>query len=522
MIAATALAGIGTVLSGEGEGPQQHDLFVDTSVLASPNANEVVIDVPSVFHWSRYQKGTLGEFTYTIYPDGTAKIMSGTDRLIETARIECVAAVMCTVAMANGTAFEVPVGQGLRPTVPESIEAESTAQYIARWILTGTAPEVVEPLPVVEQDQPELQPTTPETQASANTATEVEGPPTVIPTSDSDIPIEDTDQFIADETLESDNETVAGTDENTTEPPLASQDAEDPTVIDQSAENERASSEIECDVVDPFFPDLCTGPKPQQQAVAEDIAPPIAPLRREPSSVSVQPASATLPETETAQPPQEERWSFSDLNCSVTASASLAFIEGGNAKPRVSLGCGTQLTDRLSFRGALIGYAIPSHQEDWDPDFTYAFNYKVNDRINLSYSNYSGSFSDSGGTLAGLFDGNLRASYKLPDIRLPNDTPLPCTASMGLPDPTTSSLNLSCGYSITPDLRLGATAYIYLSGEQDEFSPDYSYTVSYRINDTWRLSYNNYSNNRWPWNRGDSPSSGITGGSLSLTHHISF
>ena len=83
--------------------------FVDTSNLAAPDADEIITDVPSAFHWSRYQQGKLGDFTYTIYPDGSAKVMSGSDRLIEVARLECEAAQMCAIAMADAADFTVPV-----------------------------------------------------------------------------------------------------------------------------------------------------------------------------------------------------------------------------------------------------------------------------------------------------------------------------------------------------------------------------------------------------------------------------
>ncbi|SMX31310.1 hypothetical protein COL8621_00383 [Actibacterium lipolyticum] len=511
----TVVTCLGTVLVGDANvSPQAY--FVDTSILAAPNADEVIIDVPSAFHWSRYQQGKLGEFTYTIYPDGSAKVMSGTDRLIEEARIECVAALMCSVEMADSTNFTVPVERGLRPALPDAFDERSAATYVAQWILMGTAPEIVAVPPEAAPEQPENEPLeTGISNGDGNIVQPAIEPPIEL-TQASNNTVDNTNDPDAVGEDEGNSASLDGTLNDAPQEPVKD------VAVAQSDEGDDRPSEIECDEVDPFFPELCTGPRPLRPEVSDPSTPPAVVPRREPTGAMPQSTAAIVEEPEAAPASADEGWSLSDLNCSVTASASLAGLDGGNAKPRVSLGCGTRITDRLSFRGALIGYAIPSHQEDFDPDFTYAFNYKVNDRINLSYSNYSASFSDSDGALAGLLDGNLRASYKLPDIPLPNDRSLPCTASIGLPDVASSSLNLSCGYSITPDLRVGGTAYLYLLGEQDEFSPDYSYTASYRINDDWRLSYNNYSNNRFPWNRGASPGPGLLGGSISLTHQIEF
>lgn len=514
----TVVTCLGTVLAGEANVSPQ-DYFVDTSILAAPYADEVIIDVPSAFHWSRYQQGKLGEFTYTIYPDGSAKVMYGTDRLTEKARIECVAARMCTVAMADGTDFTVPVERGLRPALLDAFNERSAATYLAQWILMGTAPEIIAVPQEAAPEQPENEPF--ETGSlngdSAISQPAIEPANTLTQVSNDTVDtINDPDAIgVADEN-EGNSASLDGT------PNDAPQDPVEDVAVVRSDEGVDRPAEIECDEVDPFFPELCTGPKSQQPIVLEPSAPPVVVPNIEPTGAMPQLATAIVVEPEAEPVPEDEGWSLADLNCSVTASASLAGLDSGNAKPRVSLGCGTQITDRLSFRGALVGYAIPNHKEDFDPDFTYAFTYKFNDRINLGYSNYLGSFSNSDGALAGLLEGNLRASFELPDISLPNESSLPCTASIGLPDPTASSLNLSCGYAVTPDLRVGATAYVYLSGEQDEFSPDYSYTVSYRINENWRLSYNNYSNNRFPWNRGESPGPGLTGGSISLSHKIEF
>ena len=71
-------------------------------------------------------------------------------------------------------------------------------------------------------------------------------------------------------------------------------------------------------------------------------------------------------------------------------------------------------------------------------------------------------------------------------------------------------------------LRLGVSTHLYLADAQDTYQPDYTYTASYRINEDWLVSYQNYSNNRFPWNRGEDPGPGFTGGSVSVTYQMAF
>lgn len=239
-----------------------------------------------------------------------------------------------------------------------------------------------------------------------------------------------------------------------------------------------------------------------------------------PSSVS------TLPEV--AAPEELSLAEQYNLRCSATGSTTLIYENDDGStqpfgKPRLSLGCSADLTDRLTLRVSMIRYLFPDQQEDFDPDFTYAFNYKVSDKINLGYSNYSAQFDGpEGNFIDGLTGGSLRASYRLPKLELPNEKSIGCTASANLPDPTASSVNLSCGYSITPKLRVSGTAYFYFPDRQGEFDPDFSYTASYRVSDKWQLSYSNYGNNRWPWNPSESPGRGFGGGTISATYTISF
>ena len=75
---------------------------------------------------------------------------------------------------------------------------------------------------------------------------------------------------------------------------------------------------------------------------------------------------------------------------------------------------------------------------------------------------------------------------------------------------------------MTDKLRVGVTANLYMPDKQGDYDPDYTYTASYRPAKDWLISYGNYSNNRWRWNRGKDPGPGITGGSLSVTYSFKF
>ncbi|WP_163850819.1 hypothetical protein [Pseudooceanicola aestuarii] len=455
--------------------------YVNTAVLATPDAREIFVDIPSALAWARYQRGTLGRWSYVFYPDGTAKLMDDADRARVRARLTCVAGAACRVATAEGRVMEVPVGTGARPDLPEDGALDSAARFLAQWLLAGTAPPPPPPAPAP--------PSLPERPAA----------PLV--------------------------ESVS--------PPPQSPDAPGPPAtapIGPAAVGLRAPQAVAdpvCSETAPFLPSACAQP-------TEPLA--LPPVRPAPAARPGAPASrvAAAPPAPTAEAvavntPEEAETLFDryKVNCSLTGTTSLAFLhpdaaERGPAKPRVSLGCSARFSERLSMRLSLIGYLTPEDQAASDPDYSYAFTYRISDRLSLGYSNYTARFSGVDGGVNGLLDGDLRASYKLPPLRLPNDTNVVCNASIGLPLPAENSMNLSCGYAVTKRFRIGGTTYFYMPGQQDTYQPDFSYTASYRFNDDWLLSYNNYSNNRWPWNRGKDPGRGFTDGSLSLTYKLTF
>lgn len=497
--------GASQAISQGPEEPQSATLpqeaFVNTAELAEPNAQEVLLDLPSALHWSRHQRGTLGPWIYVLYPDGTAKILDGTDRPLVMASLSCVAGKACDIAKADGSGFVVPVGTGDRPAGRDGDDLDSVATYLAKWILAGTAPPPPPPPPPVVEPKPQAP---------------IVDPVPVSAAADADATLTDAEA-----------ETDADGD-------LSDADAEAALAEEQLAAEAEQSASFEdepvCPEEDSFLPGSCAQPtEPLRPRTTQPIFSPPAPRAESPQE---QPAS---PQADRAPAPAEEPASnvadrFIDrynINCSITGSTSLAFLntnadERGPAKPRASLGCSARLTERLSVRLSMIGYANPKEQESWDPDYTYAFTYRVNENLSLGYSNYSARFGAGGSPVSDLLKGKLRANYKLPPFKLPNDKSVHCNASLGLPKITQESLNLSCGYAVTKKLRVSGTAYFYAPGGQGTYQPDYSYTASYRVNDDWLLSYNNYSNNRWPWNKGEAPGPGIFGGSLSLTYKFKF
>ena len=457
--------------------------FVNTADPAAPDAREIVQDIPNALHWSRQQRGQLGEWHYVFFPDGTARVLQGADRKTIAAELTCEAGVACHIRRRDGTGFTVEVGRGARPELPARTDLDSVARYLAAWLLAGTAP----PLP------PE-QPTEPE--------------PASLPA----VPLSD----------------AAGTPPPAIPTPPAGTASDQTRTAEAGAAPERVdSTDATCAAPDPFMPDACAvaaAPPPDAPDGAPGLGAARLPGLARPAPVSGPTSAASAEGTPKARPSLIERF---DISCSVTMSAGLAGLAStggsdsrGVAKPRASLGCGARLTEKLTLRTSLIGYFNPDQQRSWDPDYTYALSYRFSDSITLSYSNYSARFRS--GDLAGLLDGTLRATYRLPPLPLGTEKELPCSASLGLPRPDRTAFSLSCSYLVAEKLRLGASTHLYLADAQDTYQPDYTYTASYRINDDWLVSYQNYSNNRFPWNRGEDPGPGFTGGSVSVTYQMAF
>lgn len=467
--------------------PSGSTLHLDTADLAIPTAQEVIVDLPSAFHASRYQRGEINGLRYVLYPDGSGKIMQAYDLRTVLFRLNCTSDISCIITDVGGSSVVVPAVNGPKPVMPLAPDGIGLARYLAEWLLAGTGEAVASPEGKSTAEEPMgvgIKVTSPEPQPQEITR--------------------------GDNKAESDL--------------VESQHQKTPAPVSKRA----ASS---CVGQGAGLSTLCAKqPKP---ALKRQVA------KRKPSrktSVAVRALAKPIVPTsvvsrlENTKDARERETFFQriKLACSITGSVTLRYKNHSSGserfgKPRASFGCGAKLTDKLSLRLSVIGYGDKNEKSPSDAEFTYALSYRATDKITLSYSNYSARFDNSGSAFVdSLASGTLRASYKLPKIKLPNDKTIGCSASLGLPDPRDTTANLTCSYAVTDRLRISGTAYAYFSGQQENWDPDFAYTASYRINDDWSLSYSNYANNRFVWNKSSSPGEGILGGTVSLSYKFKF
>lgn len=470
-------------------------VFLNTSDLAAPNAEEVIIDVPNAFHWARYQRGDLNGWRYFLYPDGSAKAIQ--DKVPQRSQftLTCQSGVACQVVRPDGTSFSIPAVGGARPNPPTAPEGEAIARYLAEWILAGTGKPTVRPAPVDVVH--------PGVSGHLAPAPPPEAPPH--------------------KTAQLKPLNAGGLPDETSQPEVGA--------ITELSEPSDRPDQV-CSEPEPFLPSSCAQPlrdlERQEPAIRGNT--PSAPSNNRIKAASA-PVPTSRPKLTTGEMPEDTPKTFFDridLACSVTASTSLGFIKSGSStrsigKPRASIGCSTKLTEKLSLRFSILKYANARDQSDDDPDFTYAFSYRYSEKLSFSYSNYSAQFGGAnGGLINALTSGSLRGSYQLPRITLPNNKRVACSTGFGLPNPIDENFNLSCGYAVTDKLRISGSANLYFPNAQGDYDPDYTYTASYRPSKDWLISYSNYSNNRFPWNRGKNPGPGLSGGSLSVTYGLKF
>ncbi|APX24096.1 MAG: hypothetical protein CML50_12875 [Rhodobacteraceae bacterium] len=428
---------------------------VDTLDPAVPGAEEVLEDTPNSFAWSRYQVGTVGGWSYRLFPDGSAFILPDDPRAVADYILKCTTGVSCDILTAETVVETIPATGAPKPELPDGIDGLGLARYLARWVLagTGTPPQAAAPPPEQDTTGPE--------------------------------PVE------------------------TTEAPSAS--PVPPTVPASTTTSAAPSGNATCVQPDPFYPDACRAAATPPAAAAPASAP-----ARQP----VQPSA-----------PEDERMTLAErfrLSCSVSSGATLQYADDEDqhtryGKLKVSLGCYARLSEKLSMQASVISYPIKGQQAPWDPDFTYSFTYKVTDRISLNYSNYSARFSGGDSNfVSSILKGSLRGYYKLPDLPIGETRKAACSVGIGLPDPREHSLTLGCSMGVTDKLRVGLTGYAYPKGVQEPWNPDYTYTASYQVNDRIQVSYANYSNNRLPWNRADTPGPGPLGGSVTVSYKLKF
>lgn len=79
----------------------------------------------------------------------------------------------------------------------------------------------------------------------------------------------------------------------------------------------------------------------------------------------------------------------------------------------LNLSCSYQVTDRFRISGTAYAYTS-GKQENWEPDFAYVASYKINDDLNLVYSNYANNrffWNDSSSPGEGIYGGTLSLTY---------------------------------------------------------------------------------------------------------------
>lgn len=453
--------------------PQPASVQLDTSDLAIPTAQEVIVDLPSAFYAPRYQSGEINGLRYVLFPDGSGKVMQARKQREVLFRLNCSANIACTISGADGSDTVVPAINAPKPILPTDPDGMALSRYLAQWLVAETG---VAPTPVAAPILAEAS-----VQEVAKPVQEIEAPV---------------------------------------------QKADAPALKEKKVVLAELKPQPKQQPWTQIQPTRKTKPRvvrhtPKKQAPAKVAARATPPVVREEPVVS---------KLDTTQSASERKTLFQRINlaCSVTGSVTLRYKNHSSGserfgKPRASFGCGAKLTDKLSLRLSVIGYADKNEKSPSDAEFTYALSYRATDKLTLSYSNYSARYSDSSAAFVdSLTDGALRASYKLPKIKLPNSKTIGCSASIGLPKPKDTTANLSCSYAVTDRLRISGTAYAYFSGNQEPWDPDFAYSASYRINDDWSVSYSNYANNRFFWNKSSGPGEGILGGTVSISYKFKF
>lgn len=449
-------------------------VVVDTASPAVPAANEIIVDLPSARHASRYQQGDVNGLRYVLFPNGSGKVMRAEDTRSVLYRLSCTTGVSCSISGDGAADMTVAAVNGPKPVMPVAPDGAKLARYLAEWVLAGTgaAPTppkmeqpTEEPIPVVAQE-----------------------PPVIVAKAAPAAPPEQTN------------------------PPVQSavETAATPKAVMKTANLPKAK------------------PKAKQRVKARQKSTPSA-ARVSVAAKPVAPAAIQKTQNVTKNAPQQQTLlQRINLACSITGSVTLRYKNHKTGserfgKPRASLGCGAKLSEKLSLRLSVIGYADRHEKSPSDAEFTYAITYRATDKITLGYSNYSGRFDNSSSVFVdSLTSGTLRASYKLPRISLPNEKTIGCSASIGLPNPKDTTANLRCSYAVTDKLRISGTAYAYFPGKQESYDADFAYSASYRVNDDWSVTYSNYANNRFFWNKSKSSGEGLLGGTVSVSYKFKF
>lgn len=458
---------------------------VDTSVLFTPGAQEILRDSPNVFFSSRFQIGRVGSWSYRLFPDGSALVLPDRDNSAADYSIDCPTRASCVISGSDGST-ETVTANSPSPEEPGTTDGRALAQTLAYWIMTGKYPPA----------QPVFVPSAPTSPAPA--------------------------------ALSSEPLSGQGLSTGAAKPALASQPSI-PTVAGAVLEAPVRSVPTEPEEVEVEVAQLTPA---EAEIVNEELQQDWTP---EPTAVVIPVLTNRKAPTPTAEPKAtnepKARETLAEkfrLSCSVSAVFGLQFNDYKDGskefgKQTASFGCGARLTERLSLRLSVIAYRVQDQKAPWDPNFTYALSYRFTDWLTLGYSSYSAQFSDPGGNLLNAFSsGSFQLSAKLPNLPLGETRNLACSSFVSVPQDYDHRFGLSCGIRATEKLTVRGTIYAYPKSGQEPWDPDYVYTAAYALTDDIRIEYANYANNRWPWNGSTSTEPGPLGGTFRVSYRLKF
>lgn len=222
--------------------------------------------------------------------------------------------------------------------------------------------------------------------------------------------------------------------------------------------------------------------------------------------------------------------------------------EGSGTQGSQSLGGPNfQQTVRYNPLGSWFGqitfyqYVHRSQQEEWNPDFSYAFGYDDWRPYTLSlvYSNYTGNRLDPspGQSVSNFDEGTISFGWKFrfpepvtrlllidPDGVIDSGIYYVATPRYSQADTTArgswkQALAFPIRFTVWRWLYANITFFTYPDpGQQQPWDPDFTYGFGYYDWHPWTFSvqYNNYSGNRYPGRAPNPGNGGFDGGSFTL------
>ena len=462
--------------NGEMDMPSR-DVIIDTSIPFGAEVREQITDERSIWVWSTYQAGVIQGWHYRFTPDGYATFSPSVRLDSNVFHVVCRKQKGCTIIKPDLSEIEVGPG-GLAAESAKDAGVVIAGIYIA-WLYKVAG--VVDAGSTV---------TSPDDERSAVVVPKMKVLKVLIP----------------------------------------SVKVQPVVVADERTVHRSRKANANADVLQKVAPTVATPIKVRQKPIAhvEGQQPSVMPLEEANFPVrNVKDGNANM------------------FSCGLFSGYSLRYFDNASnqdkrGKKVMSLGCFVQVTPALSFRANLNDYLESAQQQPWDPDYTYALEYKIGDKISLGYSNYSGNrFPGHSGGTGGVSAGNFRVNYSLPNQtvnavgqHIPFIEKLRCTTSAGFSPKYQTvtetktgkvSVGLNCSFSpatVAP-LKIYLSAIGYpVSGQQQSWDPDYTFSFNYQFKSNFSISYSNYSEGRWWWNSDKSAATGLRNGTITLQYQF--